>query len=102
MDKQLPEDFDPYDDRDEMRITEGRDPVAWAGIAITIAVNLVGLAWIAGKFDARMATAERDIAKLEQKATKDAEQDVQIATISTQLANIQQGVGEIKAKLERK
>lgn len=85
-----------------MRITEGRDPVAWAGIAITIAVNLIGLAWIAGKFDARMTTAERDITELKAKATKDSAQDIQIAVITTQLATISTGVGEIKARLERK
>lgn len=100
MDKQLPDDFDPYRDRGDMRISEGRDPVALVGIGITILVNLAGLAWIAGKFESRMSTAERDITELKAKSTKDGEQDVKLATISTQLANIQEGVGEIKGKLE--
>lgn len=99
MDKPLPEDFDPYTDQD-MRISEARDPVALVGIGITILVNLAGMAWIAGKFDQRMSTAERDITELKAKSSKDADQDVKIATISTQLANIQEGVGEIKGKLE--
>lgn len=87
--------------RGDMRISEGRDPVALAGIGLTLLVNLAGIAWIAGKFDARMSTAERDIIELKAKADKDGQQDVQIATISAQLSNIQSGVGEIKAKLER-
>lgn len=84
-----------------MKITEGRDPWAMIAVAVSIIINLLGIAWIAGKFDARMSTAERDIAKLEQKAAKDAEQDVQLAVISTQLASISTSVGEINAKLER-
>lgn len=100
MDKPLPDDFDPYKDQGDMRITEGRDPIALAGIGITIIVNLAGMAWIAGKFDQRMSTAERDITELKAKSSKDGEQDVKLATISTQLANIQEGVGEIKGKLE--
>lgn len=86
--------------RGDMRISEGRDPVALIGIGITILVNLAGMAWIAGKFDQRMATAERDIIELKAKADKDGQQDVQIATISVQLATIQSGVAEIKTKLE--
>lgn len=100
MDKQLPDDYDPYEDRGDMRITEGRDPVALVGIGVTILINLAGLAWIGGKFDQRISTAERDITELKAKSSKDGEQDVKLATISTQLANIQEGVGEIKGKLE--
>lgn len=86
-----------------MRITgSGRDPIAWVGIGVAIIGNLIGLAWIGGKFDQRMSTAEREIAELRAKGTKDAEQDVQIAVISAQLATINAGVGEIKAKLERR
>lgn len=84
-----------------MRITEGRDPIAWAGIATTVLVNIAGIAWLAGRFDQRMSTAEANIAKLEAKAEKDAAQDVKIAVISEQLAAISSGVGEIKAKLEQ-
>lgn len=100
MDKPPPDDFDPYGDRDEMRLTEGRDPVAIAGIALAIVVNIVGLAWIAGKFDQRMTTAERDITELKAKSSKDSAQDVQIAVITTQLAIISSGVTEIRTKLE--
>lgn len=86
--------------RGDMRISEGRDPVALVGIAITILVNLAGMAWLGGKFDARMATAERDIADLKTKSTVDSQQDVKIAVISTQLANISAQIGEVNGKLE--
>lgn len=99
MDKPLPDDFDPYG-RGDMRITEGRDPVALVGIGITILVNIVGMAWIAGKFDQRMSTAERDITELKAKSTTDSQQDVKIAVISTQLANISAQIGEVNGKLE--
>jgi len=66
----------------------------------TAVVNIAGIAWLAGRFDQRMANAEAAIAKLEAKAEKDASQDVKIAVISEQLATISAGVGEIKAKLE--
>ena len=85
-----------------MRLTEGRDPVALAGIALAIVVNLVGLAWIAGKFDQRMTTAERDITELKSKGSKDSAQDIQIAVITTQLSLISQGVTEIKTNLEKR
>lgn len=85
---------------DYMRMYQSRDPIAWVGIGVTIVANLVGLAWIAGRFDQRMTTAEQNISKLERKAEKDAMQDVQIAVISEQLAAISAGVGEIKARLE--
>lgn len=100
MDKQLSEDFDPYTDQCDMRITEGRDPVALVGIGITILINLAGLAWIAGKFEARMATVERDISELKAKTVTDSQQDVKIAVISTQLANISAQIGEVNGKLE--
>lgn len=102
MDPPLPDDFDPYTDQGDMRITEGRDPIAWAGIAATVIVNIAGIAWLAGRFDQRMSNAEANIAKLEAKAEKDASQDVKIAVISEQLATISSGVGEIKAKLEQR
>lgn len=100
MDKQLSEDFDPYTDPGDMRITEGRDPVAWIAIGLTVLANIAGIAWLAGRFDERQANTEIRVAKLESKAEKDAEQDVKIAVISNQLATISTGVGEIKAKLE--
>lgn len=98
-DNPLPDDFDPYD-RGDMRISEGRDPIALVGIGLTILVNLAGLAWIAGKFDQRMSTAERDINDLKSKSTVDSQQDVKIAVISTQLANISAQIGEVNGKLE--
>lgn len=100
MDKQLSEDFDPYTDQGDMRIREGRDPVALVGIGITILINLAGMAWIAGKFDARVTAAERDITELKTKSTTDSQQDVKIAVISTQLANISAQIGEVNGKLE--
>lgn len=99
MDPPPPDDFDPYEDND-MRLTEGRDPVALVGIGVTILVNLAGLAWIAGKFESRMSTAERDITELRMKSSKDGEQDVKIAVISTQLSDISAKIGEINGKLE--
>lgn len=98
MDKPLPDDFNPYGD--DMRITEGRDPVALVGIGVTILVNLAGMAWIAGKFDERMATAERDITELKAKSSVDAKQDTQIAVITTELTNISKTLGKIEGKLE--
>lgn len=83
-----------------MRISEGRDPVAWVAIGITLLFNLGGLAWIAGKFDQRMTTAERDITDLKAKSSVDSQQDVKIAVISTQLANISAQIGEVNGKLE--
>lgn len=74
--------------------------MALAGIALTILVNLAGMAWIAGKFDQRMSTAERDITELKAKSTVDSQQDVKIAVISTQLANISAQIGEVNGKLE--
>lgn len=85
--------------RGDMRISEGRDPVALVGIGITILVNLAGMAWLGGKFDQRMSTAERDITELKLKSIKDSEQDVKIAVISTQLANISAQIGEVNGKL---
>lgn len=99
MDSPPPEDFDPYG-RGDMRISEGRDPVALVGIGITILVNLAGMAWIAGKFESRMSTAERDITELRAKSSKDGEQDVKIAIISTQLSEISAKIGEVNGKLE--
>ena len=83
-----------------MRITEGRDPIAWTGIVLTVIVNIAGIAWLAGRFDERQSNTEQRVTKLEAKAEKDAEQDVKIAVISNQLATISTGVGEINAKLE--
>lgn len=100
MDQQLSEDFDPYKDQGDMRITEGRDPVAIAGIGITILVNLAGIAWIAGKFDARIETVERDISELKAKSTVDGKQDTQIAVITAELTNINKTLGKIEGKLE--
>lgn len=100
MDKPLPDDFDPYEDQDDMRITEGRDPVALIGIGLTILVNLAGMAWLGGKFESRMSTAERDITELRAKSSKDGEQDVKIAIISTQLSEISTKIGEVSGKLE--
>lgn len=100
MDKPLPDDFDA-ELRGDMRLTEGRDPWAMIAVAVSVVINLLGIAWMAGKFDARMTNIEASVSKLEAKADKDSQQDVQIATITVQLANIQAGVGEIKTKLER-
>jgi NhaP-type Na+/H+ and K+/H+ antiporter len=102
MDRQLPEDFDPYGDKGGMRLTEQRDPWAKIAVAISIIVNLGSMAWFAGKIDQRQENTEGRVTKLEAKAEKDAEQDVKIAVISNQLATISSGVGEIKAKLERR
>ena len=85
-----------------MKILEGRDPWAMIAVAVSIVINLLGIAWIQGRNDERQSNVERRVTTLEAKAEKDATQDVQIATITAQLANIQTGVGEIKAKLERK
>lgn len=84
-----------------MNLTEGRDPWAMIAVAVGIIINLLGIAWMGGKFDARMTAIETTVTKLESKADKDSQQDVQLATITVQLSNIQTGVGEIKAKLER-
>lgn len=100
MDTPLPDDFDPYG-RGDMKIVEGRDPWTIGAVLLNILATLCGVAWVSGQTDQRMTTAERDITELKAKADKDGQQDVQIATISTQLANINQGVGEIKAKLEQ-
>lgn len=83
-----------------MRLTEGRDPATWVAIGITVLVNLAVMAWIAGKFDSRMSTAERDITELRMKASKDAEQDTKIAVITTELTNINKTLGKIEGKLE--
>jgi len=85
-----------------MKILEGRDPWAMIAVAVSIVINLLGIAWIQGRNDERQSNVERRVTTLEATAEKDATQDVQIATITAQLANIQTGVGEIKAKLERK
>jgi hypothetical protein len=101
MDKPLPPNFDPYE-KDGMRQTDGRDPWTVGAVLLNILATLAGVAWVSGKNDQRMQTAERDITELKAKADKDGQQDVQIATISVQLSTISSGVGEIKAKLERK
>lgn len=91
-----------FDDelRGDMRITEGRDPVALVGIGVTVLVNLAGMAWLAGKFDQRMSTAERDITELKSKSTVDGKQDTQIAVITAELTNINKTLGKIEGKLE--
>jgi exosome complex RNA-binding protein Rrp4 len=99
MDSPLPDEFDPYG-RGDMRISEGRDPLALAGIGITILVNLAGMAWIAGKFEARIETVERDISELKAKSTVDGKQDTQIAVITSELTNINKTLGKIEGKLE--
>lgn len=86
-------------DDGEMKMGE-RDPWTIGAVLLNIMATLCGVAWVNGKQDQRMATAERDISVLQAKADKDGQQDVQIATISTQLSAISVGVGEIKAKLE--
>lgn len=101
MDAPLPDDFDPYG-RDEMNIRDGRDPWTIGAVLLNILATLCGVAWVSGKTDQRMQTAERDITELKAKSDKDGQQDVQIATISVQLATISAGVGEIRAKLENK
>ena len=99
MDEPLPEDFDA-ELRGDMRLTEGRDPAALVGIAITILVNLAGMAWLAGKFESRMTTVERDISELKAKSTVDGKQDTQIAVITAELTNINKTLGKIEGKLE--
>ena len=84
-----------------MKFVEGRDPWAMIAVAVSIVINLLGIAWIQGRNEERQTSVEGRVTKLEAKAEKDAQQDVQIATIATQLAHIQQGVGEIKGKLEK-
>lgn len=86
--------------RGDMRISEGRDPVALVGIGVTILVNLAGMAWLGGKFESRMSTAERDITELKAKSTIDGKQDTQIAVITTELTNISKTLGKIEGKLE--
>ena len=87
---------------DTGEMNEKHDRAALMGVGVSLLVNIAGLAWIGGKFDQRMITAEKDISELKQKFSRDAEQDVQIATISTQLANISTNLGEIKVRLEQK
>jgi exosome complex RNA-binding protein Rrp4 len=88
--------------RGEMKIAEGRDPWAMIAVAVSILINLLGIAWIQGRNEQRQENTEARVTKLEAKAEKDAEQDLKIAVISNQLATISSGVGEIKGKLERK
>jgi hypothetical protein len=103
MDPPPPDDFDPYEDcPDDMNIREGRDPLTVGTVILGIVLNIGSLAWVGGKFDQRLTTTEADVLDLKAKATKDAAQDVQIAVIGVQLTTISAGVGEIKAKLERK
>jgi hypothetical protein len=103
MDAPPPSDFDPYEDScDDMNIREGRDPWTVGTVVLGIVINIGSLAWVGGKFDQRVTTVEADVTDLKAKATKDAAQDIQIAVIATQLTTISAGVGEIKAKLERK
>jgi hypothetical protein len=90
------------DTEGRMKLIEGRDPWAMIAVAVSIIINMLGIAWFAGKFDARQESGEARLTKLEAKAEKDSQQDVQLATIGVQLANIQQGVGEIKIRLEAK
>jgi hypothetical protein len=101
MDKPLPDDYDPYG-RGDMNIVEGKDRWAMIAVAVSIIINLLGIAWIQGRNEERQANVEGRVTKLEAKAEKDAEQDVKIAVISSQLASISVGVGEIKGKLEQK
>lgn len=103
MDALPPSDFDPYKDSDDdMNIREGRDPLVIGSVVLGILINIGTLAWFGGKFDQRVTNAENEITDLKSKATKDAAQDVQLAVIGVQLTTISAGVGEIKAKLERK
>lgn len=103
MDSPPPSDFDPYKDScDDMNIREGRDPLVIGSVVLGILINIGTLAWFGGKFDQRVTNVEAEVGDLKTKATKDAAQDVQIAVIGVQLTTISAGVGEIKAKLERK
>src|SRR5678815_6122403 len=87
-------------DGGEMKMGEGRDPWVIGAVLLNILATVCGVAWVSGKTDQRLNTAERDISILQAKADRDGQQDVQIATITVQLAAISAGVGEIKAKLE--
>ena len=89
-------------DDGEMKMTEGRDPWTIGAVLLNILATICGVAWVNGQTAQRLVTVERDISELRAKAEKDGQQDVQIATISVQLATISSGVGEIRAKLERK
>lgn len=89
-------------DDGEMKMTDGRDPLTIAAVLLNILATICGVAWVSGKTDQRLATAERDIGELRAKADKDGQQDVQIATISVQLSTISAGVGEIRAKLDNR
>lgn len=98
-----PSDFDPYKDSpDDMNIREGRDPLVIGSVVLGILINIGTLAWFGGKFDQRVTNVEAEVGDLKIKATKDAAQDVQIAVIGVQLTTISAGVGEIRAKLDRK
>lgn len=79
-----------------------RDPWTIAALVLNIIVTVCSVAWLQGKNDQRVTTVERDIAELRSGEGKDAEQDVKIAVISTQLASISSNLGEIKATLEKR
>jgi Tfp pilus assembly protein PilO len=79
-----------------------RDPWTVATVVLSIVVQLAAWSYAVGKFETRLETAESAIKELQEKAQKDAAQDVQLATIAQQLANIQQGLVEIKSTLESK
>jgi hypothetical protein len=87
-------------DSGEMKMGDGRDPWTIGAVLLNILATICGVAWVSGKTDQRLATAERDIQVLQAKADKDGQQDVQIATIAVQLTAISSGVAEIKTKLE--
>lgn len=76
-----------------------RDTWTTAAVMLNIAVTLSSVTWLAAKNDQRLLTAERDIQELQRKYEKDVAQDIQIATITVQLAAIQEGVSEIKTQL---
>jgi hypothetical protein len=96
MDTPLPNDFDSYEDRVDMR----RDPWTIGAVLLNILITIGSVAWFNGKLDQRMSTAERDITELKVKSSKDSEQDVKIAVIASQLSDISSKIAEVNGKLE--
>jgi hypothetical protein len=102
MDRQTPDDFNPYGDPDDMRQSDARDPWTIGAVVLNVIATIVAYAMLQGRNEQRDETQERDIAELKAKSSKDAAQDIQIAVITTQLAIINTGVTEIKSSLEQR
>ena len=85
---------------DEGRGYMRRDPWTIGAVLLNILIIIASLAWVNGKLDQRMSTAERDITELKVKSSKDSEQDVKIAVIASQLSDISSKIAEVNGKLE--